>query len=97
MVALSTNYGGPRRTTPSPVQSRKQSNAYNISLDALSTKSKVNKADGPLPAIRWDEAEYQVNVAVGDHESMTSNDSRRMIISKNTEWVVDYENRDERT
>jgi len=34
---------------------------------------------------------YKVNVATGDQGSMLSNDSRRNIISKNTEWVVDHE------
>ncbi|KAB5513114.1 hypothetical protein GE09DRAFT_1163525 [Coniochaeta sp. 2T2.1] len=90
MSALSTNYGGPTHTrgTARP--------GYGISLGSLATLSKLGKPenkDASVPAVRWDEAEYNVNVAAGDQGSMLSNDSRRNIISKNTEWVVDYEHR----
>jgi hypothetical protein len=94
MFALSTNYGGPTQAMTSPGNTTKK--AYAISLAPLSTSSKlgnrnIEDTDEPGPATRWDGAAYNVNVATGDHESMTSNDSRRMIISKNTEWTIDYE------
>jgi hypothetical protein len=94
MFALSTNYGGPTHAKTSPGNTTKK--GYTISLAPLSTSSKLGnrnakETDEPGPATRWDGAEYNVNVATGDHESMTSNDSRRMIISKNTEWTIDYE------
>jgi hypothetical protein len=95
MFALSTNYGGPT-TTPKTSPGNTAKKGYNISMAPLSTSSKVGtgnteEGDDPAPATRWDGAGYNVNVATGDHESMTSNDSRRMIISKNTEWTIDYE------
>lgn len=92
MFALNTNYGGPTQARTSPGTTKP---GYNISLGSMSTASKpagAEKQDQAQPATRWDGAAYNVNVETGDHDSMVSNDSRRMIISKNTEWEVDYEN-----
>ncbi|KAK0715148.1 hypothetical protein B0H67DRAFT_553733 [Lasiosphaeris hirsuta] len=50
------------------------------------------------PATRWDRADYRVAVVSrnlsGDARSTQSNDSQRMIISKNTEWQVEYQGDD---
>jgi hypothetical protein len=96
MFALSTNYGGPSATKTSPGTAATRP-GYNISLGSVSTNSKFGDSakdkDGSAPPTRWDGAAYVVDVATGDQHSMTSSDSRRMIISKNTEWAVDYENR----
>lgn len=94
MSALSTNYGGPTHTRTSPGNTNKP--GYNISLGSVTTSSKPNmpeKRDQSIPVVRWDEAGYNVNVGTGDQDSMLSNDSRRLIISKNTEWTIGYENR----
>lgn len=93
MSALSTNYGGPTQAKISPDNTIKK--GYTISMTPLSTSSRignrnVHEGSQPTPATRWDGAGYNVNVARGDQESVMSNDSRRMIISKNTEWAVDY-------
>ncbi|KAK3353306.1 hypothetical protein B0T25DRAFT_207929 [Lasiosphaeria hispida] len=50
------------------------------------------------PATRWDRADYRVAVVSrnlsGDARSTQSNDSQSMIISKNTEWQVEYQGDD---
>lgn len=93
MFALSTNYGGPTHMRPSPGDTMQPS--YNISLGSLSTSSKLDKAgkkDHSVPPTRWDGPGYNVKVGTGDQHSFMSNDSRRGIISKDMEWVVDYGN-----
>lgn len=95
VFALSTNYGGPTDARAFPGSSAKP--GHDISLGSLSTSSKRDKAenkDQSVPATRWDGTGYNVNVLRGDQDSMLSNDSRRMIINKNTEWVIDHEVRD---
>ncbi|KAK1759194.1 hypothetical protein QBC47DRAFT_99712 [Echria macrotheca] len=47
-----------------------------------------------VPTTRWDGADYRVAIMSrnlsGDARSTQSNDSQKMIISKNTEWQVEY-------
>ncbi|OIW26306.1 hypothetical protein CONLIGDRAFT_683294 [Coniochaeta ligniaria NRRL 30616] len=92
VFALSTNYGGPKDTRTLTGNASKP--GHDISMGSLSTSSKAGKAGNEnqaVPATRWDGTGYNVDVVRGDHESMLSNDSKRMIINKNTEWIVDHE------
>jgi hypothetical protein len=45
----------------------------------------------PAPTTRWDNTVNRTEVTSGDHQSVASDGSRKMIISKNTEWTVDYD------
>lgn len=98
MGALNTHYGGPTeaRTTPTGTrQSDKSAGQPLSSLVSSRTKSQ-QKCPGPnsvVPQIRWDNTQYHVQVSSAENEnrSLHSSDSRRMFISKNTEWAVDFE------
>ena len=94
MFALSTNYGGPTHTRTPGNTVKKGTN--DISLGSMSGESRIGRSEKretktTQPTTRWDGAEYNVNVVSGDGTSLRSNDSRRMIISKNTEWTVNFE------
>ena len=105
MTALSTNYGAPAKakSSPSALGSEETHNSY--SLPTLSRRSRVDgpppattasapasaSASSSVPQTRWDQAEHRTAVVSGDHHSIESHESRRMIISKNTEWAVEYE------
>lgn len=96
MSALSTNYGAPASIKSNP----NTTNAY--SLNSISKWSRKNNTQNSkkgkqasmmsdAPVTRWDRSEHHASVVHGDSHSMSSHDSKRMIISKNTEWTVDYE------
>ena len=101
MTALSTNYGAPapNKTTPMPSAAGTGQSNNEYSLSSLSKKSKsagssASKMQISVPTTRWDQAEYRSAVVPGDQHSMESHESRQMIISKNTEWAVEYEGQD---
>lgn len=102
MTALSTNYGAAAQNkvipTPSAAGTGRSNNEY--SLSSLSKKSRSAGSDArktqiSVPTTRWDQAEHRSAVVSGDQHSMDSHESRQMIISKNTEWAVEYEGRDQ--
>jgi len=51
------------------------------------------RPEGPVgPKTRWDGTEYNVEVGMGgDVASVDSDEGKKMIISKNTSWAVDFE------
>jgi len=96
MSALNTNYGGPTNTkTPPGSKATGYDRGYALANLSASSKQRGERTDKPPqapPQTRWDGAEYNVAVnTVGDRGSLQSNDSKKMIISKNTAWAVDYE------
>lgn len=121
MSALNTGYGGPG-PVPTPKGSRASSSGHDRSFTARSGQSAKQKkqqrfsglgtfeleekAQRPLPELRWDKTQYNVAIETGerprtgqeiepmpdhDQNSLQSHDSKRMIIAKNTEWAIDYE------
>jgi hypothetical protein len=52
----------------------------------------VNNGLDDMPALRWDRSTHHASVVSGDQQSIQSHDSKQMIISKNTQWTVDYGN-----
>ncbi|ROV98038.1 hypothetical protein VMCG_07079 [Cytospora schulzeri] len=97
MGALNTHYGGPNETRITPTGTRRSDKSSGQPLSSLvssrnkSEQRNLDKAIGPQ--VRWDHTEYNVQVSSAENEnrSLHSSDSRRMFISKNTEWTVDYE------
>lgn len=104
MSALNTHYGGPKETrTPGGThasRTAKSDNSYSLSSLSRSradrTEVTPDRRHDPeaAPATRWDRADYRVavmsrNLSI-DEGSTQSNDSQRMIISKNTEWQVEF-------
>ncbi|CZT10359.1 uncharacterized protein RAG0_14848 [Rhynchosporium agropyri] len=96
MNALSTHYGTPASLKITP----NDSNTY--SLNSNSTRSKVPRTEvlklGPvrndqydIPVLRWDKTTHHASVVGGDQQSKQSHESEQMIISKNTQWAVDFE------
>jgi hypothetical protein len=59
-------------------------------------KINSNSSSKPDPELRWDEADYRVTVVSGDERNTSSGDSQRMIISKNTEWQVEFRDNNNR-
>jgi hypothetical protein len=96
MTALSTNYGAPAKTkgSPSVMGTGRSDNEY--SLNSLSKMSRLGRPEEKgkqvsQPAMRWDQSEHHASVMSGDQHSMESHESKQMIISKNTEWAVEFE------
>lgn len=97
MGALNTHYGGPNETRTTPTGTRRSDKSSGQPLSSLVSsrnKSQQRNLDRAVqPQIRWDNTEYNVQVSSAENEnrSLHSSDSRRMFISKNTEWAVDFE------
>ena len=97
MGALNTHYGGPNETRTTPTGTRRSDKSSGQPLSSLVSsrnKSQQRNLDRTIqPQIRWDNTEYNVQVSSAENEnrSLHSSDSRRMFISKNTEWAVDFE------
>ncbi len=96
MSALNTHYGGPRvLKTPGGTKASNSGNEY--SLNTMNNMSRHRAAEKAASAsvtassTKWDEPGYNVEVNIGDDGSLQSEGSKRMIISKNTTWAVDYE------
>ncbi|CZT50031.1 uncharacterized protein RSE6_10950 [Rhynchosporium secalis] len=96
MNALSTHYGTPASLKITP----NDSNTY--SPNSNSKRSKVPRTEvlklGPvrndqydIPVWRWDKTTHHASVVGGDQQSKQSHESEQMIISKNTQWAVDFE------
>jgi hypothetical protein len=101
MIALSTNYGAPAPVTAksSPAATGMSRSDKDISLASLSRRPEASSTPGPrpkrpaAPTNRWDQSEHHTKITSGDQQSVGSHDSKQMIISKNTEWVVEYDGR----
>ena len=94
MTALSTNYGAPAQTKISPSAAGTARSGTDFSLSSLAKVSRLGqeeKGKASVPTTRWDQAEHHASVMSGDQHSMESHESKQMIISKNTEWTVEYE------
>lgn len=95
MAALNTHYGSPATLT-SPSGSKGQyTTSYNLtSLRSAGSRfggSQLDRSQFPTPRVPWDQTKHQASVVSGDRHSIESQGSKRMIISKNTEWHVDFE------
>ncbi|KAE9367678.1 hypothetical protein N431DRAFT_349139 [Stipitochalara longipes BDJ] len=91
MAALSTNYGAPAQNRTSP-SGTKKSQQYKLSSLSKSTRSiRVDRSKLSAPVKPWDRGNTHTSVVSGDQHSMESHESKQMIISKNTEWQVDFE------
>jgi hypothetical protein len=105
MAALSTNYGAPAqtRTTPSGTKKSTYKEGYNLSSLSKSSrsgrldKSKISVSKLSAPVRSWDRGNHHASVVSGDQHSMESHESKQMIISKNTEWQVDFEGLSQRS
>jgi len=101
MTALSTNYGAPAKTKGSPSAAGTARSGNDYSLASLSKTSRLGHEDkgksASVPKTRWDQSEHHASVMSGDHHSLESHESKQMIISKNTEWAVEYEERNRNT
>jgi hypothetical protein len=99
MSALSTNYGAPAKENKATAyavgtgsgQSGKLSSANNFSLVSMPTGSRLGKGKAAEPVTRWDRMEHQASVVSGDQQSVGSTDSKRQIITKHTDWAVEYD------
>jgi hypothetical protein len=96
MSALSTNYGAPAQTKVSPSATGTGRSNNEISLSSMSKMSRTGRPEekgkqATMPTTRWDQSEHYTSVMSGDQHSMESHESKQMIISKNTEWAVEYE------
>jgi hypothetical protein len=94
MTALSTNYGAPAQTKTSPSVAGTSRSGKDFSLASLSKMSRLaqeEKGKTAAPTTRWDQSEHHASVMSGDQHSLESHESKQMIISKNTEWTVEYE------
>jgi hypothetical protein len=97
MAALATNYGAPAQTRTSP-SGTKKSQQYNLSSLSKSARSiRIDKPTSSGPIRPWDRSNNHTSVVSGDQHSMESHESKQMIISKNTEWHVDYEGPSQRS
>jgi hypothetical protein len=90
MSALSTNYGAPAQTKSPQGSGKASANQYYLSKISKLSNSR-GKTQISAPVTRWDTTEHQASVQVGDHQSIESHESKQMIISKNTEWAIEYE------
>lgn len=95
MTALSTNYGAPAQIKGSPSAAGTKRSGNDFSLNSLSKTSRLGHEEKgksvTAPTTRWDQSEHHASVTSGDQRSMESHESKQMIISKNTEWAVEYE------
>lgn len=95
MTALSTNYGAAPKAKSSPSAAGTARSGNDFSLASLSKASRLGPEEKGKPTLapttRWDQSEHHVSVMSGDQHSMESHESKQMIISKNTEWAVEYE------
>jgi hypothetical protein len=96
MSALSTNYGAPAQTKTSPSAAGTARSDNEFSLSSLSKMSRLGRPEEKgkqvsAPKTRWDQSEHHASVMSGDQHSMESHESKQMIISKNTEWAVEFE------
>jgi hypothetical protein len=95
MTALSTNYGAPAQTKGSPSAAGTARSGNDFSLASLAKVSRLGQEEkgksSSAPTTRWDQSEHHASVMSGDQHSMESHESKQMIISKNTEWTVEYE------
>ena len=77
---------------------------HSYTLNSLSKQSKSNEAhasnkgrvkpslgDANIPTLRWDNSAHHTSVESCDQRSTQSHESKQMIISKNTQWTVDFE------
>ncbi|KAL2063953.1 hypothetical protein VTL71DRAFT_4447 [Oculimacula yallundae] len=93
MKALSTHYGAPATLKITP------SNTNTYSLNSISKRSKIplcyptklQRDDNDVPVLRWDKTTHHASVVGGDQRSLQSHGSKSMIISKDTQWAVDFE------
>ncbi|KAH7383048.1 hypothetical protein BKA64DRAFT_749130 [Cadophora sp. MPI-SDFR-AT-0126] len=98
MKALSTHYGAPASIKSTPT------NTHAYTLNSFSQRNKTSGAkfasqgrtnrgsnDVDMPTVRWDNSAHHASVMSGDQRSIQSHDSRQLIISKNTQWTVDFE------
>jgi hypothetical protein len=100
MAALSTNYGAPAQTKTSPSGTKKSTYKEGYNLSSLSKSSRsghLDKSKISVPVRPWDRGNHHASVVPGDQHSMESHESKQMIISKNTEWQVDFEGPSERS
>jgi len=97
---VTTSPGGTKATARSNQDSYSLGSLSTTTRMAKTAEEKKNKtavsknralSPPPAPQVRWDNTEYNVNVMSEDQRSLQSGESRQMIISKNTEWIVDYE------
>lgn len=96
MAALSTNYGAPAPTKTSPSGTGTARSNNEFSLSSFSKMSRLGRSDekgkqASMPTTRWDQSKHHASVISGDQHSMESHESKQMIISKNTEWAVEFE------
>ncbi|KAK0113952.1 hypothetical protein ONS95_014197 [Cadophora gregata] len=98
MKALSTHYGAPASIKSTPT------NTHAYTLNSFSKRSKIsgtkpssqdrmetNPDDMNMPNLRWDKSSHHASVVSGDQRSIQSHDSKQMIISKNSQWTINYE------
>jgi len=91
MGALNTHYGGPT-SLKTPAGTKASANSVNEHSMATLSASKLRAEKTADPQTRWDGAEYNVEVdAAGNAASVDSDESNKMIISKDTTWTVDFE------
>ena len=95
MSARNTSYGGPAQTKTSPTGTKMSNTARSGEVELGSVmKSRERPEAGNdqarNPRTRWDQVNYRAAVVSGDQRSTQSDDSKQMIISKNTEWAVEY-------
>lgn len=100
MKALSTHYGAPSPMKFTPKSTPTNTHAY--SLNSVSKRSKMTGSRewsskgktktglDDVPVLRWDGSAHHASVVSGDQRSIQSHDSKQMIISKNTQWTVDF-------
>jgi len=93
MRALSTNYGGPaQQKGPRSATTTAQSNTFSLSSLSKTSKSGRSKEKGMKPLVEDLNPSQQVGLAIsGDQCSGHSQDSKQMIISKHTQWAVEFE------
>lgn len=95
MTALSTNYGAPAKGQTSPSNPGTALSGNDFSLASLSKTSRAGPEEKSKaakgPTTRWDAYDHRTEVISGDQHSMESHESKQMIISKNTEWAVEFE------
>jgi hypothetical protein len=96
MKTLNTNYGAPAsmKSTPDTTHAYSMNSISNRSRTTgrqLSSKGKQPSISESRPITRWDKTAHHASVMSGDQVSLHSHDSKKMIISKNIEWAVDFD------
>jgi hypothetical protein len=93
MSALSTNYGAPAKGENGSRYANGSGQDYSLnSLAKESTLANVSKAkEGSVPQTRWDVSEHHASVISKAGPGRVSSESRQNIISKHTDWTVEYE------